>query len=396
MLSKNITIKILSVVLAFILWLYVMGEKNPEISYDVGNIPVNIVNLNTLDKKGLTLIGDKNFTVTVRIKGRRSDVLGVKPSDIQVEADVSRIITKGINVVPVQVSSLPKNVTFVSANPSEIKLDVDKVARVQMPVHVKVNGTVMDGYAMKPAISTPGEVIVSGPESKVNLVKSVIAQVDMSNKSKDVNISVPVEAVDSDNNEVKGVDLNPKYIKVEIDVNRAIRVPVTAKIFGKPMDGYDVAEVSVLPEYVYVTGEDSALNSIKSIDTKQIDISGKNAPVTENVSFDLPDGISLVKSDSTAKVYIDIEKIVTSDITLSNVDVKGAGNKNVTVSNSNVVITVTGPENIVNSATPSEFSAYVDVTNASPGTQTLPINVTTDLNLKIVKVKPETVDVNIQ
>ncbi|WP_094397481.1 CdaR family protein [Thermoanaerobacterium thermosaccharolyticum] len=396
MLSKNITIKILSVVLAFILWLYVMGEKNPEISYDVGNIPVNIVNVNTLDKKGLTLIGDKNFTVTVRIKGRRSDVMNVRPSDIQVEADVSRIITKGINVVPVQVSSLPKNVTFVSANPSEIKLDVDKVARVQMPVRVKVNGTVIDGYAMKPAISTPGEVIVSGPESKVNLVKNVIAQVDMSNKSKDVNISVPVEAVDSDNNEVKGVDLNPKYIKVEIDVNRAIRVHVTAKIFGKPMDGYDVAEVSVLPEYVYVTGEDSALNSIKSIDTKQIDISGKNAPVTENVSFDLPDGISLVKSDSTAKVYIDIEKIVTSDITLSNVDVKGADSKNVTVSNSNVVITVTGPETIVNSATPSEFSAYVDVTNASPGTQTLPINVTTDLNLKIVKVKPEIVDVNIQ
>ncbi|AST57987.1 YbbR family protein [Thermoanaerobacterium thermosaccharolyticum] len=373
-----------------------MGEKNPEISYDVGNIPVNIVNVNTLDKKGLTLIGDKNFTVTVRIKGRRSDVMNVRPSDIQVEADVSRIITKGINVVPVQVSSLPKNVTFVSANPSEIKLDVDKVARVQMPVRVKVNGTVIDGYAMKPAISTPGEVIVSGPESKVNLVKNVIAQVDMSNKSKDVNISVPVEAVDSDNNEVKGVDLNPKYIKVEIDVNRAIRVHVTAKIFGKPMDGYDVAEVSVLPEYVYVTGEDSALNSIKSIDTKQIDISGKNAPVTENVSFDLPDGISLVKSDSTAKVYIDIEKIVTSDITLSNVDVKGADSKNVTVSNSNVVITVTGPETIVNSATPSEFSAYVDVTNASPGTQTLPINVTTDLNLKIVKVKPEIVDVNIQ
>jgi len=149
-----------------------MGEKNPEISYDIGNIPVNIVNVNTLDKKGLTLVGDKNFTVTVRIRGRRSDVMGVKPSDIQVEADVSRIVTKGINVIPVQVSSLPKNVTFVSANPSEIKLDVDKVARVQMPVRVKVNGTVIDGYAMKPAISTPGEVIVSGPESKVNLVKT--------------------------------------------------------------------------------------------------------------------------------------------------------------------------------------------------------------------------------
>ncbi|AFK86077.1 CdaR family protein [Thermoanaerobacterium saccharolyticum] len=396
MLSKNLPIKILSVVIAFILWLYVMGEKNPEISYDVSNIPVNIVNVNTLDKKGLTLIGDKNFSVTVKIKGRRSDVMNVRPSDIQVEADVSRIITKGINVVPVEVSSLPKNVTFVSANPSEIKLDVDKVSRVQMPVHVKVNGAVMDGFAMKPAVATPGEVVITGPESKVNLIKDVVAQVDMANKSKDVSISVPVEPVDRNGNEVKGVDVNPGYIKVDIDVNKAIRVPVNAKIFGKPMDGYDVAQVSVLPEYVYVTGDDSILNNIKSVDTKQIDISGKNASVTENVPFDLPNGVSLVKSDGTAKVFIDIEKVVTNNITISSIDVKGGDNKNVTILNPNIVVTVTGPENVVDSATSNDFSAYVDATNATTGTQTLPVNVTTNLNLKIVKVNPQSVDVNIQ
>lgn len=394
MLNKNITIKILSVVLAFVLWLYVMGEKNPEITVDIGNIPVNIVNVNTLEKKGLTLIDNKNYTVTVKVRGRRSDIMGIRSSDIQVQADLSRVTTKGTNVIPVEISSIPKNITFVSANPSEIKIDIDNIAKVQMPVSVKVSGNVADGYAMKPAISTPGEVVISGPESKINLVKNVIAQVNMSNKTKDVKISVPAVAVDRDNNEVKGINIDPKFVDVGIAVNRAIRVPVNAKIFGKPQNGYDIAAVNVLPEYVYVTGEDAVLNGIKNINTKQIDITGLNHSLTQNVQFDLPQGVSLVK-DSTAKVYIDIQKIITKDITLTNIEVKDTNNRNVTLNNSSITISVEGLESVVNNTTADNFNASIDISNLSSGKQNANVNVTTDLNLKITKISSNTLSVNI-
>lgn len=44
----------------------------------------------------------------------------------------------------------------------------------------------MDGYAMQPAVSTPGEVLVIGPESKINLIKNVIAGVNVSYKKEDI------------------------------------------------------------------------------------------------------------------------------------------------------------------------------------------------------------------
>lgn len=396
MLTKDFTIKVFSVVLAFVLWLYVMSEENPEIPYEINNVPVKLININTLEKKGLALVDEKNYTVNLKVSGRRSDVLNIAAQNISAVADLSRVTSNGTNVIPISIEGLPRNVTLVSANPSEIKVDIDNIAKVQMPVNIKVTGNVMDGYAMQSAVPKPGEVFISGPETKINMVKNVVAQVNVSYKKEDIKISVPAIAVDKDGREVKGVSINPNFIEVNIPVNRSIRVPVNAKIFGKPQNGYDIASINVLPEYVYITGDDSVLNAIKSISTKQIDISGKDGPVTENVPFDLPDGIKLVKSDNAAKVYIDIQKMITKDITLSSIDVKGSENKNVTIPNPDVVITVSGPESVVNSATPADFNAYVDATNVPPGTQSLSVNVTTNLNLKIVKIKPDTVTVNIQ
>ncbi|ABY94125.1 CdaA regulatory protein CdaR [Thermoanaerobacter brockii subsp. lactiethylicus] len=396
MLTKDFTIKLLSLVLAFLLWLYVMGEENPEIPYEINDVPVKLINSDTLEKKGLIVLDEKNYTVNVKVRGRRSDVLNIAAQNISVFADLSRVNSKGTNVIPVTVEGLPRNVSLVSINPPEIKVEIDKIAKTQMPVTVKIIGNVMDGYAMQPAVSTPGEVLVIGPESKINLIKNVIAGVNVSYKKEDIKISVPVVAVDREGKEIKGVTITPNLVEVYIPVNKSIRVPVVPKIFGKPMEGYMISSVNVLPEYVYITGDATILNTIKSISTKQIDISGKNEPVTESVPLDLPDGVKLVKSDINAKVYVDIQKISTKEITINNIDIKGADNKNVVIQNPELLITVSGPENVVNGAKASDFTAYIDVTNLPTGIHSLAVNISTDLNLQIIRIKPDKVTVNIQ
>ncbi|MEQ2128943.1 CdaR family protein [Caldanaerobacter subterraneus KAk] len=396
MLTKNFTIKLLSLILAFLLWLYVMGEENPEIPYEISNVPVKLVNVDTLEKKGLTLLEEKGYTVNVKVRGRRSDVLNIAAQNISAYADLSRVTSKGINVIPVRIEGLPKNVSLVSVIPPEIKVDVDTIAKIQMPVTVKIVGNVMDGYAMQPAVPTPGEVMVVGPESKVNLVKNVIAQVNVSYKKEDIKISVPAVAVDREGKEIKGVTITPNLVEVYIPVSKSIRVPVIPKIFGKPQDGYVVASVNVLPEYVYITGDENVLNTIKAINTKQIDITGLTGPATETVPFDLPDGVKLVKSDITAKVYIDIQKLAIKDVTITNVEVKGAEGKSVTVQNPEVVVTISGPESVVAGATSTDFTAYVDASNLSPGNYTLTVNVNTKLNVNIIKIRPDKVSVTIQ
>jgi YbbR domain-containing protein len=396
MLTKDFTIKLLSLVLAFLLWLYVMGEENPEIPYDINDVPVKLINSDTLEKKGLIVLDEKNYTVNVKVRGRRSDVLNIAAQNISAFADLSRVNSKGTNVIPVTVEGLPRNVSLVSINPPEIKVEIDKIEKTQMPVAIKIIGNVMEGYAMQSAVPTPGEVLVIGPESKVNLIKNVIAGVNVSYKKGDIKISVPVVAVDREGKEVKGVTISPNLVEVYVSVNKSIRVPVVPKIFGKPMEGYMISLINVLPEYVYITGDEIVLNTIKSISTKQIDISGKNEPVTESVPFDLPDGVKLVKSDINAKVYVDIQKIATKEIAISNIDIRGAEEKNVVIQNPELVVTVAGPESVVNGAKASDFNAYIDVTNLPTGVHSLAVKVSTDLNLQIKKIEPDKISVNIQ
>lgn len=84
MLTKDFTIKLLSLVLAFLLWLYVMGEENPEIPYEINDVPVKLINSDTLEKKGLIVLDEKNYTVNVKVRGRRSDVLNIAAQNISV------------------------------------------------------------------------------------------------------------------------------------------------------------------------------------------------------------------------------------------------------------------------------------------------------------------------
>ncbi|QSZ27236.1 hypothetical protein ACETAC_10445 [Aceticella autotrophica] len=395
MLTKDITVKIFSVILAFLLWLYVMGDENPEIPYEMTNIPVKIVNINTLEKKGLTIVDEKNYYVTLRLRGRRNDILKLKSTDITAQADLSRVTSKGINVIPIDINGLPNNIALVSISPSEIKVNVDYIAQIEMPVNIEISGNIAEGYAMMPAVSKPEKVSISGPKSKINLVKNVVAQVNVSNKNKDMNISVPVIALDKDNKEVKGINIDPKFVNINIKVNKTVKVPVNAKIIGKVQDGYDIASVNVMPEYVYITGSDSILDNIKSINTKQIDITGLNHKITQDIPYDLPEGAKLVKNDSTAKVFIDIQKVITKDIVINNIQVKDNQNRNPQLSNQTVTVTVSGVESVVNSAGPDSFNAYVDVSNFGSGKQNVNINVTTTLNLKIIKINPDKANVTI-
>ena len=52
--SKNLALKIISVIFAIILWLVAIRDQNPEISRSYENIPVEIVNEAKFQAKGLS------------------------------------------------------------------------------------------------------------------------------------------------------------------------------------------------------------------------------------------------------------------------------------------------------------------------------------------------------
>ena len=82
---------ILSVILAFGLWLYVVSAVNPEFEDSYHNIPVVLVGEGLLEERGLMITSNENPTISLKLKGNRTDLVELKSSDISVTVDVSKI-----------------------------------------------------------------------------------------------------------------------------------------------------------------------------------------------------------------------------------------------------------------------------------------------------------------
>ena len=86
---------LLSVLIAFGLWLYVVTVVNPEWEETFYNIPVALENEQILHDRGLMLVSDEDPEVTLRLSGNRADMIKLNSSNITIRADLSRIYSAG-------------------------------------------------------------------------------------------------------------------------------------------------------------------------------------------------------------------------------------------------------------------------------------------------------------
>ena len=102
---------LLSLFVAFGLWLYVIIAVSPESTETVRGIEVNLINEDALHNKGLMVTGSRGQTVKLQLEGNRSDLNKISLAMITVTADVSRLTTEGEDqAVYCRVTGIPDSV----------------------------------------------------------------------------------------------------------------------------------------------------------------------------------------------------------------------------------------------------------------------------------------------
>ena len=165
-LSRNTTPKMISLIFAIVLWIYVMDQVNPEIIKEYNDIKVEIVGVEQLSNEGLIMLSGENQYVTIKVQGRRNDLLSFDENYLVITADI-RGYQKGLNTVPIDKRVLVDSVSIVDISKSEIKVELDKIVSQQKVVRVDRTGTVDTGYELGNFTQSKAEVIVKGPETLV-------------------------------------------------------------------------------------------------------------------------------------------------------------------------------------------------------------------------------------
>lgn len=393
--DKKITARILSVLLATMLWLYVITDQNPVVYKDI-TLPVKLIGAETLTANNITLLDKSAYSVSLKLKGNKNTLDRINNTSISATADIRDHSKKGEYQVPIQISGVPAGVDITSMSTNSIKVRFDNVISVTMPVVMNITGNPLQGMAaMTPTIS-PGEVTITGAESLVNKVKTAAVDLDISSSSTTIKKNMSVKVLNKGGKEVNDVEVAPKSVDIEIPIEYTKIVIIEPDVAVDPATGYIVTNIATNPREIHIVGKKEILDTLNSIKTARIEFKDAKAFVDQQVSLILPEGVELANKSETVRLNINIEKIIEKSLEINNIAIKNLPD-NLTAEHQQIVmrLVVKGPESIVN-AWNANNSFYVDVGGLSEGLHEVSIMYNKPEEVQILQIEPISMNVTLK
>lgn len=295
MARNNLAAKIIALILAIILWLYVMNEQNPPIEANF-TIALEVKNLSST-----YVVDDVPDTVRIRVRGPRSIVASVLTKDIKAYIDLKGL-NEGQHSVKVA-AIIPSSLDLVEINPDRINLVIDKAISRQMPVEVRMTGELTAGITVNKVVARPEQVTIEGPRSVVDAVDKVVAAVDISGKQADFTVDVPLKLLNKNGKEVQGLTIYSDKVTVSATLLKGPSkkmVDVKPFIQGDLAQGVELTRITTEPSKVEISGPTSELEKLEFVYTEPINLGDITKATSREVKLQLKEGI--VANKSTVKV----------------------------------------------------------------------------------------------
>lgn len=190
-LFRNLALKVVSVVLAALLWLIVAGDRTVERAL---RIPLEFTNI----PAELELVGDPPTVVDVRLRGASGTLGRLSAGDLSAVLDV-RTPRPGQRLYHLTGSEVraPFGVDVVQVTPSTIALFFERSSAKTVPVMPVLEGQPAEGFMVEQVTASPARVEVVGPASALNeLMNAVTEAVSVEGAKTTVTESVAVGPAD--------------------------------------------------------------------------------------------------------------------------------------------------------------------------------------------------------
>ena len=374
--TKNLALKIVSLLFAMLIWGYVMVEVNPKRVKTITDVPISFSGESSLHDRGLAVRGDRDDilrNVTVRVKVQLTDYTGLDASDIS--ASVSLRPVNKADTYKLKIDATSSLGTVENVSPSEITIEVDELATMLVPIDVEYSGELPYGYWKSEPTLASQSIKVSGPRDDVSTISKAICTIDLEDRTTSYNEAILLKYVDKNGDEIDTalfLDTLPSVV-VKMDVMRIVELPINAADAVLGADAlpanYEVYDVVATPPTVRVVGSENALSGLTGIKIENIDVSGSTSSVQQNVVITAPEGTTLL-DDPNITVYVGIrEKQDSAQFKGVPIETKGLGKKlTAELSATECDVSITGRTSLMKLLRRKDVSVYVDLTGLTAGT----------------------------
>ena len=300
---------VLSVIVAIIMWSYVMTTTNPSLSKTIRNIPITIRNQEIMENKGLSLVSnDKINTVNVKVTGDRSDLTKLSADDLVANVDLQDL-AEGIKTLKVKVDS-PTGIRVEEISPSQVNYKIEKIIEKKINVDIKIDDNLKENRIIQINEKNPGKVKISGIRSQMDKVDKVIVRVDKE-EYLDGNIhNLQIKPVDKTGKEVRNLKLSDTEMSLSFNVSESKEVSVELLTSGSPYLNYQIKSKEVRPKKIIIKGESKLIDKIDKIYTEKIDIAdSKTADLKGEAYLDLPEGVEIYDGKNIVDYRIKIGEV---------------------------------------------------------------------------------------
>ena len=297
--QRNLLAKIIALVVAVVLWLFVMNEQNPQIE---GSFTVAVELRNVPEGYKIT---QSEKSVKLKVRGARSFFVSAEPEGFKAYADLDGL-DSGEHEVKVK-AVLPQGFELVDAQPETVSVTLDKIVRRSVRVDLIVTGSASAGYTVGKISQSANTTVIEGPESRVAEVDRVIGYVGLSGNRDDFTLQVPLTPINSDGKAVDDVELLARTVEVSVQLARGLTrkiVSVHPVLDDVLPEGFTLGEVQVEPTKIEIAGDAALISKVASIDTEKIVISDMKESGKKIVHLAIPNGVAIPNREVTVTVEL--------------------------------------------------------------------------------------------
>ncbi|QHQ59712.1 hypothetical protein Ana3638_01965 [Anaerocolumna sedimenticola] len=375
-LTRNLGLKILSLLMAFLVWVVILNVDDPVTTDSFYDIPVTKINENALAQKDKVYDVISGDTVDVKVKGKRSIIESLKESDFQAVADLSELSI--VNAVPIDVT-IPKygdSVEIIKENYT-MQVSLENLETKQFRIDVVTTGDVSEGYYIKEKTASPNIIQVSGAESVINKIKDVVVEVNVGSARESFKKTGVVPKVYDKNGTLMDsgkMKLSYEAVDVSVDLLKTKTVNLFIDLKGTPYPGYKYGKPDFEPRQVVIAGEQSELDKVQyimgeyNIDNQRTDIEDE-----VNIADFIKNDVILIDENKTAVINVKVEKLKSIDISYNSNEIEfrnlPVGLAAVLNETNAIQVEVMGEEDILSNINKYNLKPYIDLADTEIGTK---------------------------
>ena len=384
--KNKLSTLILSLLIAFGMWIYVITSVSPGSEETFHNIPVVREGETVLQERGLMITEVSANTVSLKLSGTRKDLAKVNSGNITLKVDLSKIYEPGTHSLQFT-ASYPGDVAsnaFVeeARTPESITFVVEERRNKEVPVEIKWTGSSPEGFLTDKesrALDYP-TVTVVGPASVADQIEKAVIEVDLTERRESISENFRYTLCDAEGNPVDAekITTNVQEIRLDVKIQRLKDLKLVCNVVNGGGATADNVDIALSVDTIRVSGSEAVLDKLGD----QLVIATVNlADYPENAELEcainLPEGVTNLTGVTETKVSLTFKGLITKTIVLDEFhSINIPEGMIAEITTQELKVDVRGPAQLMQRLTAGDVRATVDFAAAEPGSFSVRVIIT--------------------